>query len=131
MNEAQRQKIKERQRATVATLAAMDQDPDAAPPEPPPPPRPLGAIATEMRQALAIEEGRPVAFLRFIDKSFQVAGMQSGDNLQARVQPNGREHRIELVRELNAFLVTHIDPAKRVVEFDFVERSAVKTWRLA
>lgn len=132
MNEAQRQAIKKRQRAMAAAATADDEALDGMPrPEPPPPPQPIGEVAAELRQGLDLEPGRAVAFLRFTDKSFQVAGMQSGDNLQARTQPNGREHRIELLRELDCFLVTHIDPAKRVVEFDFVERSAVKTWRLA
>lgn len=129
MNEAQRQAIKKRQR-TMAT-AANDDDTDMPPPEPPAPQRPMGEIAAEMRAALELEAGRPVAFLRFIDKSFQVAGMQSGERVDAKVQTNGREHRIELLPALNCFLVTHIDPARRVVEFDLVERSAVKTWRPA
>jgi hypothetical protein len=131
MNEAQRRKIKDRQRAQMAAAAAEGDEHDGPPPEPPPPPRPIGEIVTELRAGLEFAPGLPVSFLRFTDKSFQVAGMQSGDNLQARTQPNGREHRIELLRELNAFLVIHIDPAKRAVEFDVVERSAVKTWRLA
>lgn len=129
MNEAQRQAIKKRQRAQVANAAPGEDD--GPPPEPPPPQRPMGEVAAELRDGLSLETGRSVAFMRFTDKSFQVAGMQSGDQLHAKVQPNGREHRIELLRELDCFLVTHIDPAKRVVEFDLVERSAVKTWRLA
>jgi hypothetical protein len=75
--------------------------------------------------------GVPVAFMRFIDKSFQVRGQQSGEVLTANKQSNGREHRIELVRELGAFLITFIDPSRHTVEYDIVERTAVKTWRPA
>ncbi|MGE5803952.1 MAG: hypothetical protein ACM358_17035, partial [Gemmatimonadota bacterium] len=127
MNEAQRQAIKARQRARVEI------EPDErAPPQPAAPPlRPIEEIAAELRPDVG--PGRPVKYLRFIDKTFQVAGLQSGDQLQANKQANGREHRIELVEIAGAgcFLITFIDPGPRKVDFDIVERSAVKTWKLA
>jgi hypothetical protein len=38
---------------------------------------------------------------------------------------------MEFVRDLNCFLAMFIDPAKRTVEYTFVERAHVKTWSLA
>jgi hypothetical protein len=83
--------------------------------------------------ALGLEDrpGIPVSYLRFADKTFQVPGMQSGDQLHAKAQANGRAHRIELIAGVNAFLVTYLDPTSRKIECEFVERTAVKTWRLA
>lgn len=133
MNDAQRQAIKRRQMAQVAT--ELD-DPPAAAPAPAPPQRPMSEVATEARASLdaaGVGFGVPVRFLRFLDKSFQVVGMQSGEHLEAKAQPNGREHRIELVTIGGAgcFLITYVDPSRREVLFDIVERTAVKTWRLA
>ena len=127
MNDAQRAAIRQRQRAQVGTEPAER----APPPTPAPPQRPLNELAAELRPDVG--PGIEVAFLRFLDKSFQVAGMQSGETLTAIRHPNGREHRIELVTVAGAgcFLITHLDPARRAVDFDLVERSSVKSWRLA
>lgn len=128
MNEAQRQAISQRQRKAAAAMLAEGQ-PSGPPPEPPPPLRPLEEIAAETRPDVG--PGMPVSFMRFNDRSFQIVGMQSGESVKAQRQPNGKEHRIELIRDLNCFLVTYLDPSQRKVEYDFVERSAVKTWRPA
>ncbi len=128
MNEAQRAAIKRRQIAQVQT----DDDPPGPPPAPAAPPRrPLAELAAELRPDVG--PGTPVKFVRFLDKSFQVVGMQSGEHLEAKAQPNGREHRIELVTIAGAgcFLITYVDPSRHEVLFDIVERSSVKTWRLA
>lgn len=128
MNEAQRAANKRRQLAHVQTD-------DGAPVPPPapaaPPEREMSDIAAELRPDVG--PGVPVKFVRFLDKSFQVVGMQSGEHLVAQKQGNGREHRIELVTVAGAgcFLITFIDPARREVLFDIVERSSVRTWRLA
>jgi hypothetical protein len=127
MNDAQRAAIKRRQVAAVQT----DADEGRPPAAPAPPQRPLAEIAAEARPDVG--PGIPVRFVRFLDKSFQVVGMQSGETIEAKAQPNGREHRIELVTIAGAgcFLITYIDPSRREVLFDIVERSSVKTWRLA
>jgi hypothetical protein len=102
--------------------------------------KPLGVSPREMAQTLGTEFGRKlvnpdvwVMMTQEYLKAMQVWGMQSGETLEARQQPNGREHRIErvVVDGSPVFLVTFLDPAKREVLFDFVETSAVKSWRLA
>lgn len=128
MNDAQRAAIKRRQ---VAQVQADDDSPAATPAPAAPPRRPLTELAGEARPDVG--PGLPVKFVRFLDKSFQVVGMQSGEHLEAKAQPNGREHRIELVTVAGAgcFLITYIDPSRHEVLFDIVERSSVKTWRMA
>lgn len=128
MNEAQKEASRRRQRALVANQLGTEEDDQPAAP-PPPPQRPIAELVAEQRPDVG--PGVAVKFLRFTDKSFQVAGMQSGETLTAQVLPNGRSHTIELVPKLDAFLVTYVDPAQRKVEFDMVERSAVRTWRYA
>lgn len=133
MNEAQKRANKERQRALVdaakrdetpierpAPLASFDGVVEIARE------RTLGAIGVAPDVASI-----PISRLRFMDRTFQVVGMQSGELLQAKAEPNGREHRIELLPGVNCFLVTYLDPAARKVEFDFVERSSVRTWQIA
>lgn len=133
MNEAQKQAIRARQRQAVQAPILNPLEVDE--PERPPAPvlRPMSEVAAELREALGIAAGRPVTFMRFIDRTMQVWGMQSGDTLTARTLPNGQEHRAErvVVDGSTCFLVTFINPGKREVLFDFVEPSAVRSWRAA
>ena len=76
-------------------------------------------------------EGRPVKLLRFIDRSMKVVGMQSGDQLEAKVHTDGRRHTIEFIEGFNCFLVGCVDTRLNKADYDFVERSAVKTWKPA
>lgn len=96
------------------------------------PERPIAELVAERRPA-NVAPGRAVAWLRFTDKTFKVAGMTSGDHLVARKNSNGREHTIDLVQVdgVSCFLVGFVDPARRMVEFDIVERTAVRAWRFA
>lgn len=125
MNDKQRRVMAERQRRQAAEMAggAGEAEPDGPPPEPPTPPRPIEEIAAEQRPPVG--DGIPVSFMRFVDKTFQLPGMASGDTLTAKT------HRIEFAPRLNAFLVCHINATKRTVSYDVVERSAVKNWRFA
>lgn len=132
MNDQQRQAIAARQRRQVAdqTQAQPERPP------PPPPQEPFEDLVERARKLLAEQldgAGVPVAYLRFIDTTFQLPGMQSGGHLTAFKKPNGQEHVIELVRVggTSCFLVWWLDPPRRDVKHEFVERSAVKTWRLA
>jgi len=128
MNEAQKRAVRNRQ------LAQVSAEHDAQEGRPPPPvivQRPMDEVAADLRPDVG--SGVPVAMLRFINNSMQLAGMSSGDVYTARVEPNGRVHAIDLVvvAGAGAFLCTFIDPAARKVVFEFVERAAVKTWRMA
>ncbi len=127
MNDAQRQAIKKRQRA----LVEVEEDEHPPPAAPAPPQKPMEEIAAELRPDVG--PGIPVRWIRFDDKTFQLPGMASGDQYQSRTESNGRVHRVELVRfgDEACFLQTFIDPARRTVEFTFIERSAVKTWTVA
>lgn len=128
MNEAQRRKIKERQRAQVAADTASDEEP-APPSEPPPPLRDIEEIVEESRPD--VPRGIPVAFMRFTSKAFQVAGMQSGETLNAKVQGNGCEHRLEYIAELRHHMVTYIDRPKRTVAFELIPEALVMNWKPA
>jgi hypothetical protein len=132
MNEAQKAAIRRRQMQQVG--AQTQQVSAGVEPEPERPAvelEPFAAMAARLRPDVG--EGVPVAFLRFVDKTTQLRGMSSGDAYTARTEPNGREHVIELVKVGGAtcFLVTFADPARRELVYEFVERSAVKTWRMA
>ena len=135
MNESQRQAIKNRQRKQVAEATGGDTG-FAPPPEPAPPVEAFEEIVERARSRVHEHTGGSrvaVSYLRFVDKSFQVPGMQSGETLSASRKNNGLEHVIELVTVggTSCFLVWYYDPPRREVRHEFVERSAVKTWRLA
>jgi hypothetical protein len=135
MNESQRQAIKNRQRKQVAEMTGGETG-FAPEPDPAPPPEPFEAVIARARGRVHEYIGTTVlsvSYLRFVDKSFQVPGMQSGETLSASRKNNGLEHVIELVTIAGAscFLVWYYDPPRREVRHEFVERSAVKTWRLA
>jgi hypothetical protein len=136
MNEAQRLAIKNRQRKQVAEMTSGTAG--FAPPEPPPPQEPFEDLVARARERVdeILDPGgarRQVSYLRFTDKTFQLPGMQSGEQLAAARKNNGQEHAIELVTVggTGCFLVWYLDPPRREVRHEFVERSAVKTWRLA
>lgn len=131
MNDAQRQAIKKRQRAMVGVDPDESDDERTRGVPAPAPLRPMEEIAAELRPDVG--EGVPVQWVRFIDKTFQLPGMQSGEDYSTRTERNGRVHKLELVKfgDTTCFLQTFIDPARRSVEFTFIERSAVKTWKIA
>jgi hypothetical protein len=134
MNEAQRQSIKNRQRAAVRDMVASEPAEGAVPAEAPPPKRTTDEIVVELveRNRPPVADGMPVSFIRFSDKTMQVPGMQSGEQLEGwKAQANGRRHTIEFVRELNCFLIGYIDPDRGKAEYVMVERSAVRSWKLA
>jgi len=124
MNEAQRQKIKERQRAQMAA-AAQDTEP-AAPVEPPPPPPDIEEVFERNRPD--VPRGIAVSFMRFTSKSFQLAGMQSGETVSTKLHGNGTEHRLEYIAEIRHHLVGYIDRAKGTVVFNLVPEALVMTW---
>lgn len=128
MNEAQRQAIKNRQRTMAREMTADDE-----PAAPPKPVRTTEEITADLiaRYRPPVGDGKPVEYLRFVDKSMKCAGMQSGDQVTARVQPNGMRHTIEFIEGLNCFLVGYIEPARDKAVYDMVERASVKTWRPA
>lgn len=130
MNDAQRQAIKKRQRAMVGADPDDSDDERTRGVPAPAPLRPMEEIAAELRPDVG--DGIPVKYARFVDKTFQLPGMPSGDDFTARTERNGRVHKLELVRfgDATCFLQTFIDPARRSVEFTFIERSAVKTWKI-
>jgi len=123
-NDRQAQARAARQRAMVS--ARDPDDEPSAPPVPAAPQRPFEEIVTEARPD--VPRGLPVTFLRFVDRTMQVAGMQSGDQLRAHVLANGREHRVEYIPEMRHFLVAYIDAAKREVKYQFVHESRVQAW---
>jgi hypothetical protein len=127
MNDAQRRKIAERQRAMVANSEPGAPGEDETPPPPAPQKPALEEIAYETRPE--VPRGIPVKFVRFVDRSMQISGMQSGEQLQARKEPNNREHRIEYIPEMRHHMITYLDPAKHEVHFDFVHESQVKSWK--
>lgn len=137
MNDQQRQVIASRQRKLVAEQMQQAAPERAATPATPPPEPFEDVIDREQARVRGLtdggERGRPVVYLRFIDKTFQLPGMQSGEQLVAVKKPNGQEHAIELVQVAGAgcFLVWYLDAPRREIKHEFVERSAVKTWRLA
>lgn len=130
MNEAQRQAIKARQRAAVKELTGGDEPAERAPA---PPQRSTEEVMEELiaKHRPPVADGRPVRMLRFTDKSMKVAGMQSGDQLEAKVHTDGRRHTIEFIEGFNCFLVGFIDTRRHLADYDFIERSAVKTWKPA
>jgi hypothetical protein len=134
-----REGARRRQRAVVAQMLDQPETepepegaegPDA---EPAPPPKTMEEIVLELTIARRppVPDGKPVEFLCFVDRTMQVAGMQSGDQLTAKVQPNGRRHTIEFIEGLNVFLVGYIDPERGKAEFEFIERTAVRRWKPA
>jgi hypothetical protein len=134
MNDQQRQATAARQRKMVADQLATA--PERPPPTPAPPQEPFNDLVERARMHVGERldgPGIPVSYLRFIDKSFQLPGMQSGEQLSALTKPSGQAHIIELVRVggTSCFLVWWLDPPRREVKHEFVERSAVKTWKLA
>lgn len=128
MNEAQKRAVRNRQ---LDRVALEPDENDGRPPAPVIVQRPMSEIAAELRPDVG--PGVPIATLRFNDKSFQLEGMQSGDSYSSRTENNGRVHAIELVNiaGVGTFMCTFVDPARRRVVFEFIERSSVKTWRMA
>lgn len=120
---AKRAAIAARQRASVA---AMTGAPDRQPEPPPPPPRPIEDIIKESRPD--IPHGISVGFMRFTSASMCLPGMQSGEQLSAKAQRNGREHRIEYIAELRHFLVTYIDRIQSRVKYEMVPEGNVMSW---
>lgn len=131
-----REGARRRQRAAVAQMLEQP-EPDGegadAPEAEPPPPKTIDEIVLELTVARRppVPDGKPVEFLCFVDRTMQVAGMQSGDMLNAKVQANGRRHTIEFIEGLNVFLVGYIDPERGKAEFEFIERTAVRRWKPA
>jgi hypothetical protein len=128
-----RDSARRRQRAAVAQMIETPEgsEPEA---EPEPPPRKsIDELVLELTIANRppVPDGKPVAFLCFVDRTMQVVGMQSGDRLDAKAQLNGRRHTIEFVESLNCFLVGYIDPERGKADYEFVERSAVRRWKAA
>lgn len=127
VSEAKRQAIAQRQRAQVAAASGEDGD---RPPVPPPPPMPVADdVAAETRPS--VPRGVPVAFLRFVDRSMQISGMQSGEQLKAERATNGREHRIEYIPEIRHHLITYLDHARGTAAHDLVHEAQVKSWKPA
>jgi hypothetical protein len=132
MNDKQRAQAAARQRAMVAEMPHEDRPP--APPQPVE--RPFAELVEEARAALTGRGVRVVALvaaMRFTDRSFQTAGMNSGDSIRAQVHGNGREDHIELVELAGTtwFLVWYLNPARREVKHDFIHPAQVKTFQLA
>src|SRR5678816_2803126 len=126
MNEAQKEAQRRRQREMVAS-SQTDATPNDRPPPIVVPAVPFEEVVAERRPD--VPRGVVVGWMRFNDRTMQLEGMQSGDQLKGNVpQPNGREHRIEYIPEMRHHMVTFLDPPRRFVSFEFVHESQVKSW---
>ncbi len=129
MNDSQKEAQRRRQRDMVASSQA-DATPNDRPPPVVVPQIPFEEVIAERRPD--VPRGVPVASMRFLDRTMQLAGFSSsGEPLLSRAQPNGREHRIEYIPEMRHHMVTYLDPTARTVSFEFVHESQVKSWRPA